>query len=162
MKNLIVFASLLAILVSCNQEAKKSTDAEPAKKEEITVKELTVSEVLAAPAKYKDADATITGMVIHVCKHGGQKLFIIEENPDERLKVIVGDGIAEFDVALEGSTVEFTGKLVEVTEEAAAAMAEEHEEHEEHHEGDEAHAKADNASYSFEASSFKELETEVK
>lgn len=160
MKNLFVLFALLAFLVSCNQEAKKTNDTEPAK-EEVTTKAVTVAEVLAAPEDYKGSEVKITGMVTHVCSHGGQKLFIINEDPEQQLRINVGEGIPEFDKALEGSTVEFTGKVTILTAEVTATLEKENEE-KDHHTGEEAHAKAESASYSIEATSFKEIEVEVE
>ena len=79
MKNLFVLFTLLALLVSCNQEAKKNNDAELSK-EVVLAKAVSVAEVLAAPDSYQGSEVKITGMVTHVCSHGGQKLFIINEN----------------------------------------------------------------------------------
>ena len=160
MKNLFVLFTLLALLVSCNQETKKTNDAEPAK-EEIVAKAVSVAEVLEAPETYKGSEVKITGMVTHVCSHGGQKLFIINEDPEKQLRVNVGEGIPEFDKALEGSTVEFTGLVKILEADQSAELAKENEE-KDHHTGDEAHAEAESASYFIEATAFTELATEVE
>jgi hypothetical protein len=71
-------------------------------------------------------EVEIEGMVVHVCKHGGKKMFLIGENPDMRVKITASDKVSVFDAALEGSTVHVSG-IVEpmedeesVAEEAAA------------------------------------------
>ncbi len=160
MKNLFVLFALLSIVVSCNQETKKTADAEPVKEEEIATKAVTVAEVLASPETYTGSEVKITGMVTHVCSHGGQKLFIINEDPEQQLRISVGEGIPEFDKALEGSKVEFTGLVKILEADVSAALAIENEE-KDHHTGDEAHAEAESASYFIEATAFKELETEA-
>jgi hypothetical protein len=51
----------------------------------------------------------IQGMVVHVCKHGGKKMFIIGENPDVSVKITASDKVSVFEPELEGSTVYVTG-----------------------------------------------------
>ena len=161
MKNLFVLFLLLAVAVSCNQVDKKTADSDATLETEISASMLTVEQVLESPEKYKDTDVKISGMVTHVCKHGGQKLFIIGDDPEMQLRINVGQGIPEFDIALEGSTVEFAGKIKILEEDTTAALAKENEE-KDHHTGDEAHAEAESASYFVEAIAFKELEIEAK
>jgi len=161
MKNLFILFLLLAVAVSCNQGDKNTAESDATPETEVAASLLTVGQVLESPEKYKDANIKISGMVTHVCSHGGQKLFIIGDDPELQLRVNVGEGIPEFEMALEGSTVEFTGKVKILEEEITAALAKENEE-KDHHTGDEAHAKAESASYFVEATAFKELETEVE
>lgn len=163
MRNVFVLILLLAVAVSCNQNDKKTAESDATPETEVSASILTVGQVLESPEKYKDADIKISGMVTHVCKHGGQKLFIIGDDPELQLRVNVGDGVPEFDMALEGSNVEFSGKIKILEEDVSAALAKENEE-KDHHTGDEPHAKAESASYFMEATAFKELaaETEVE
>jgi hypothetical protein len=91
------------------------------------------------PEKFQDGaesmlgkEVEIEGMVVHVCKHGGKKMFIIGENPDIRVKITASDKVASFDPELEGSTV-FVKGVVEPMDEAEAAVKEEqHEEDADH------------------------------
>jgi hypothetical protein len=74
----------------------------------------------------------IQGMVTHVCKHGGKKMFIMSSDPDVQVKVTVGENIAAFPVELEGSNVWVKGKVEEM-------MVEVEPDHEENVEEDEDH-----------------------
>ena len=161
MKNLFVLVMLLAVTFSCNQTDKNPAESDAIVETELVASMLTVEQVLESPEKYKDSDIKISGMVTHVCTHGGQKLFIIGDDPEMQLRVNVGEGVPEFDIALEGSTVEFMGKVKILEEDVQAALEHENEE-KDHHTGDEAHAKAESASYFIEANTFKEVTAEIE
>jgi len=89
--------------------------------------------------------------VDHVCKHGGKRMFIMGDKPEDRVKVESGEKIAAFDVALEGSDVKVigVGQITKIDEayldnwEAEAlAEEEEHTEGEEEGAGDDHHGGA--------------------
>lgn len=63
----------------------------------------------------------IEGMVVHVCKHGGKKMFIIGDDPDIRVKIDASDKVTVFDPELEGSTVHVTGVVEEMAAEEIPA-----------------------------------------
>jgi len=160
MKNLLLLITATLFLVSCNQGEKKTEQTETPTETEVTASILTVKDVLDTPDKYKDTEVKISGMVTHVCAHGGQKLFIIGDDPEMQLRITVGEGIPEFDMALEGSSVEFTGTVKILEPEVTEELAMENEE-KDHHTGDEAHAEAESASYYIEATGFKEITAEL-
>lgn len=56
----------------------------------------------------------IEGLVVHVCKHGGKKMFIVGENPDIRVKIDASDKVSVFDPELEGSSVKVKGTVAEI------------------------------------------------
>lgn len=107
-QNFITMKKILSILVasillfSCNSATKSSQES----------KEITLEELVASATALKDELVTIEGMVTHVCKHGGQKMFLTNDSQDIKLLVRVSSSIPEFDVALEGSNVQVTGKLM--------------------------------------------------
>jgi RecJ-like exonuclease len=95
--------------------------------------------VVLTPEKFQDAaekmvgqEVEIEGMVIHVCKHGGKKMFLIGENPDIRIKITASDKVSIFDPELEGSTVHVTGLVEPMDEAEAVAKEEKHEEDADH------------------------------
>lgn len=96
----ILVASLF--LLSCNSSSKSSEE----------IKQITLEELVTSAADLKDEVVSFEGMVTHVCKHGGQKMFLTNEAQDIKLLVRVSSSIPEFDVALEGSNVKVTGKLI--------------------------------------------------
>jgi len=146
MKKLVLLLGAIAVLAACNRAPKANTES---KSEVLTI---TVAQALEDPAALVDKEVSITGMVTHVCKHGGQKLFIIDEDPEQQLRVNVGEGIPEFDIALEGSSVTFTGTFRMLSPDEQASMQGENKEmHEEEHANPEAHAAAEEAEYYIEA-----------
>ena len=62
-------------------------------------------------------EVEIKGMVIHVCKHGGKKLFIIGEDPEKRVKITASDKVSVFAPELEGSTIAVKGIIEPIEEE---------------------------------------------
>ena len=90
-----------------NQEKEQSTQSnEPGGP-------LTVDELMANGDAYANKNITLKGTVTHVCRHGGQRLFIIGSDPENRLKITTGPAISEFNIELEGSEIEISGKLDE-------------------------------------------------
>lgn len=124
-KKLSFIFMIAAFLVACNAPAEK--DAGTKGEEEMTV--LSVDEVLASADDFVDQEIIIHGMVTHVCKHGGQKLFISGKEEGISLRINTSEQIAEFDIGLEGSELEFNGVFKVMTEEFKANAIAEHEEH---------------------------------
>jgi len=103
MKNILtIIASIM--LFSCNS----GNNGENIQQSE----KITIENVAERGEELNDQMVQVTGMVSHVCKHGGQKMFLTNASQDANLLVRVSGSIPEFDVALEGSNVEVTGKLI--------------------------------------------------
>jgi hypothetical protein len=75
--------------------------------------ELTIAEFNANSKEFVGKTLVLTGTVDHVCKHGGKKMFIMGEDPEDRVKIEAGETGA-FDVALEGSDVRVEGIVIEM------------------------------------------------
>ena len=41
------------------------------------------------------------GMVVHVCKHGGKKMYIIGDDPEKRVKITASDKVSVFEPELD-------------------------------------------------------------
>jgi hypothetical protein len=83
------------------------------------------SATVITPEKFQEFAANnvgkeveIKGMVVHVCKEGGKKMFIIGDDPEQRVKITPSDKIGVFKPELEGSTVEIKGIIEPIEEEA--------------------------------------------
>jgi hypothetical protein len=100
---------LLVLAVSCGQQTNKTTDLS-----ELEVSEVTVEALLADASPYVETPVSLKGTVVHVCRHGGQRLFIVGENGEDRFRITVGENISEFDVELEGSMIEVNGIVREL------------------------------------------------
>jgi hypothetical protein len=104
--SLLFFATML---VSCGQggdNTKNAADQE--------LKPVSVSEIISDAGPLVDEAVQISGTVVHVCRHGGQRLFIIGDEGDERVRITTGEDIAEFDVTLEGEKIAVTGIVREL------------------------------------------------
>ncbi len=137
MKKLALFTVLAVIRFSCgNQKSQKQT-VEVVEKE-VTV--LTVDELYENATKLEDKEVLVKGTVMHVCKHGGQRCFIMGSNEDINIRIEAGEKIGAFSQELMGSDVEIVGVLKQVKTEAEAHNPGEHEgEHKEDAETEKAH-----------------------
>jgi len=111
MKKIFIGVSvLLLLLYSCNNLKKKSADGN------ITgsISELMVDEFQEVAGTYVDQKVMIAGRVTHVCRHGGQRLFITGDTTDQTVRITTGENIPEFDIALEGSLISVTGIVKEL------------------------------------------------
>jgi len=155
MQRLIVWVLFAVLLGSCNQPVKnEGTETEASKTEEVV--SATIQELLAQPAVYDGKEVAISGMVTHVCRHGGQKCFVLDEDGETQIRIVPSGDIDEFQIALEGSTVAFKGTFKVLNAVQAEVHVADHES-KEHHENEMAHTEAEKADYFIEAIDFKEL-----
>jgi cytochrome c-type biogenesis protein CcmE len=143
------------LLGSCSQSGKKEAASAEASQTEQVVK-ATIQELLAQPADFDGKEVAISGMVTHVCRHGGQKCFVLADDGETQLRVVPSGDIDEFKIELEGSTVAFKGTFKVLN----PVQAEEHiadHESKEHHATEMAHSEAEKADYFIEVVDFKEL-----
>jgi len=148
-----VFIALLA--VSCNQSVKKEgLTTEAAKTEKIVA--ATINELLASPADYQDEEVAISGMVSHVCRHGGQKCFLVAEDGETQIRIVPGGEIDEFKVEMEGSTYAVKGIFRVLNNEQTEEHLEDHES-KEHHDVEQSHSAAEKAEYFVEAIDIKDI-----
>jgi len=108
-KKLFVLAALALMFAACNSS---STDQQQANAEEIAM--ITPEEFSTSPDDYVGKEVLIEGTAVHICKHGGKRMFIVGEDPDERIKITAGDDIAAFDVEMEGSDIAIIGVVDEL------------------------------------------------
>lgn len=155
MQRSILWVLLAFLAVSCNQTVKTEGDNQEAVKAEEIVS-ASIVELLATPADYQDKEVAVSGMVTHVCRHGGQKCFIVAEDGETQIRIVPGGDIDEFNIEMEGSTVAFKGVFRVLNAEVAAEHVEDHES-KEHHAVEQSHSSAEKAEYFVEAIDFKEL-----
>jgi hypothetical protein len=119
LKKVFIFAFIALIMASCGNMTQESAEAE---EPEATETEQ-VEEVVAGPMQVAVIDfpaeaeqlvgkeIMIEGTVIHVCKHGGKKMFLVaEDDPDIRVKITTdGEMVPAFQPELEGSYVKVHG-----------------------------------------------------
>jgi hypothetical protein len=155
MKKIIILLAGIALLSSCNC---LTSD----KNEQVNnITSVTMEEFLANPDEFLEKEIVITGLVTHVCKHGGQKLFIAGENEATSLLINTSESIPEFSIDLEGSKAEFTGTAKVMDSEKIATELAEDADH--HPEGEGVNCDAEKAAdkeYYLIASSFKKIDLE--
>ena len=125
MKRITLLALLSFFLVSANtlfaQENMKATQVAVTVDSKVTTVSPENFQEFAAANIGKEVE--IKGMVVHVCRHGGKKLFIIGEDPDKRVKITTSEKVNVFEPELEGSTI-FVKGIIEPIEEEAVPEAE--------------------------------------
>ncbi|HKL38877.1 MAG TPA: hypothetical protein VJ876_08270 [Bacteroidales bacterium] len=100
-----LFFILAAALSGCsNQEAREEAS---------TVTTMDVGQLMENPAAHLDQSISVSGVVTHVCKHGGKRLHLSQSGSDQKVRVRTGKNMSPFDRELEGSTVQITGTFVE-------------------------------------------------
>ena len=116
MKKLILF-SVMAIFFACSNQSKnqQKTEVKPA---EAVV--LTVDELYQNAAEMADKEVIVKGTVMHVCKEGGARCFLMGSNEDINIRVEAGEKIGAFSQEQMGSEVEIAGILKVVKTEADA------------------------------------------
>jgi len=68
-----------------------------------------VTDVFVKAPEFIDRLVEVDGMVVHVCRESGKRLFL----GDEHFKVLASNRIGKFDVNLEGSDIKATGYIRE-------------------------------------------------
>ncbi len=116
MKSILPFLiALLFIAVSCQNSANKTEST-------VVVEQIGDDEIVVVPLANFSDDAeelvgkqiVLNGTVDHVCKHGGQKLFLVNEDAGARVKVVTGEDMAAFNTELEGESVMVVGVVDEL------------------------------------------------
>ncbi|HPG41372.1 MAG TPA: hypothetical protein PLP19_05390 [bacterium] len=109
---------VVSLMIAC---AKKQENTEQTAAEAVIT--VSVDSLLVAPQNYLDKQIEVSGLVSHVCRHTGKKLFIAGQTPEQLIKVVTGENIPQFAVELEGSQVKVQGKFALETAVAAPDSA---------------------------------------
>ncbi|HYW95744.1 MAG TPA: hypothetical protein VE870_09165 [Bacteroidales bacterium] len=131
MKQIILLVSAVIVLSSCQTNSSKNSE------QAANIPVISVDEFFVDPGSYVDREVAIEGLVTHVCKHGGQKLFLAGTETPATLRINTSESIPEFGIEMEGSKTRFHG-TVKIMDEtfAAEAAAEEQAHHPEGESGD--------------------------
>ena len=139
MKNLALLGILIVLLVACGQQ-NKNQDKSTEQAVELVV--LSVDELFEKAADLADKEVVVKGTVMHVCKQGGARCFLMGSNENMNIRVEAGEKIGAFSQEQMGSELEISGILKIVKTEADAHNpGQEHgeEEHVEDEETENAH-----------------------
>ena len=138
--NKIVLISLMSILFFGCNNASKQNENQAAEKSAVVY---SVDDLYANAAELQGKEVVVKGTVMHVCKQGGGRCFLMGSTEDMNIRVEAGEKIGAFSQEQMGSDLTITGVFKEVRTEADAHNpAGEHgeeEAHEEDAETEEAH-----------------------
>lgn len=106
MKKYLSILAIIALFISAcgsGEEARETNDStEVAEVTEIPFIKIGQFDSLAA--NYVDKEVQVKGIVDHVCKHGGKKLFLVDDEGDLHV-----DGEERFSDSLMGNEITVTG-----------------------------------------------------
>lgn len=113
MKKFFIAIFALAMLAGCQTNTQKT---------EAAAEEVVVEEVVLVPLddfKNKAGELVgkqivLNGTIDHVCKHGGQKMFMVNQDSDARIKITTGEDMAAFNTELEGENLKVLGVVDEL------------------------------------------------
>lgn len=113
MKKLIYgLVFMLVTLAACeNAQVKTEAASQEAVVEEIVVIDIPDFDSLAE--QYIGKQIQLAGTVDHICKHGGQRAFLVSPESEARIKITPDEHIAAFNTNMEGNVVIITGVVEE-------------------------------------------------
>lgn len=108
-KKIFLLAMVAVLFAACNNATQQSGE-QAAETEAQEIVMMTSTDFHTHPEDYVGKSIVIEGTAVHVCKHGGKRMFIIgDESEEDRIQIKAGDNIDAFDVELEGSDVTVKG-----------------------------------------------------
>jgi hypothetical protein len=108
---IFVFAALFAACGNSNKNTTGDNNEMDTIQGPVTI---TVNDFLTKAEEFVGKEIKIQGTVSHVCKHGGKRMFVFDDNEDNRVKIEASENVASFDASLEGSDVLVSGILKEL------------------------------------------------
>lgn len=103
---IIIFSIFL--IASCNQGTKETANDNKADTALLTVFSFDTS-----AHSFVDKPVIIEGTVLHLCKHGGKRMFLVDGTDSIRVEITAGEDITKFEESLVGSRVRIFGTLKE-------------------------------------------------
>jgi hypothetical protein len=95
-------------IASCNQGTKENSGDNKSDTARLTVLSFDTS-----AHSYVDKPVIIEGTVLHLCKHGGKRMFLVDGTDSVRVEITAGQDITKFEESLVGSRVRVFGTLKE-------------------------------------------------
>lgn len=116
MKNSILILAAIALFTTSCENTCKHTESSNLSNNVVVSDEIAILNVADfddLAGNYIGKKIQLKGTVDHICKHGGQKLFLVSEESDVRIKVVPDEEIAAFNTELEGHKIELVGIVEE-------------------------------------------------
>ena len=134
MKKFIIILSLLTLNISCSESAKKENKTEVKNIEEtekdIEKPVLALADFDGIAVKWVNKEVQVNGIVDHVCKHGGKKLLLVNDNGDVHI-----ESETRFDDALIGDEIAVIGVVIEFKVDEAYCLQKEEDHLQNHKDG---------------------------
>lgn len=128
MKKIILSLSMIALFVSCGENPQKASKADEVTSIDMPL--LTLADFDTEAGKWVDQEVNITGIVDHVCKQGGKRLFLVDDFGEAHI-----DGEERFDESLTGSNVIVRGVVKEFRVDEAYCLKMEEDQIQKHKKG---------------------------
>lgn len=117
MKNLILVTIVFAMIFTSCENAEKSTETTQSENTEFAVVDevtpINVADFDDKVGDYVGKKIQLEGTVDHICTHGGQRMFLVCEESDARIKITPDEEIAAFNAELEGDKIVLVGIVEE-------------------------------------------------
>jgi thioredoxin-related protein len=143
MKKFILILSVFALTISCADSTKKTDKITTDNKEKSGVSAekplLALADFDSKAGEWIDKEVQVKGIVDHVCKHGGKKILLVNDDGDVHVQ-----SEERFDDKLVGSEITVTGVVKEFRVDEAYCLQKEEDHQQNHKEGtdsDEMYAK---------------------
>jgi len=108
MKKTLLFLSIIALFSSCGESPKQASTNDATETTTIETPTFSLADFNIEAGKWVNKEVKVTGIVDHVCKHGGKKLFLVDDFGDVHI-----DGEKRFDDALVGNEIIVSGLVKE-------------------------------------------------
>jgi len=112
MRKLVYFSIATLLFLGVNTALTAQTASVTAKGD---LPEIEIANFENVADKHVDNKVSVKGTVVHVCKHGGKRMFLMGDDPNVRVKITKGKNMTAFEREMEGSDVSAEG-IVRVKE----------------------------------------------
>lgn len=133
MKNYLFILAVLALLIAaCGSESETEENVDSTETTQVTedVPMVNIGEFDAVAANFVDKTVKVKGIVDHVCRHGGKKLFLVDDEGDLHV-----ESDERFNDTLMGNEITVTGIVREFRVDEAYCLKEEEDNLKSHSEG---------------------------
>jgi len=113
-KKIFIVLAFAALFAACGNSNKNTTGDNNGMDTIQVPVTITVNDFLTKADEFVGKEIKIQGTVSHTCKHGGKRMFIFDDNEENRVKIEASESVASFDASLEGSDVLVSGILKEL------------------------------------------------
>lgn len=113
MKNIFYAIITIAILASCQTKTTNNDASAEVNVVEETI-DVQLNDFADKAGELVGKQIALNGTIDHVCKHGGQKMFMVNQDSEARIKITTGENMAAFNTELEGENVQVLGVVDEL------------------------------------------------